>query len=727
MRQLVKHVDSLGRATQYAWCSCGSLSHLTDGNGNETTWNHDILGRPIQKVFADGSQVNYVYEQVPVPATTQITLGRLSTVTDALGQTKTFSYNMDNTVSQIAYTNSIHSTPTRTFAYDPNYMRLSSATNSWGMLSYAYNAYATDPFATPITGGGRLSTITPSAISSTVISFGYDALGRLTNRSVNGSANSDSWGYDAISRATSESSSVLGNFAFSYGANASYGTHELASITYPIGSPTAQTSNFTWWPSSSATQFEQLEQITNVAGGTSPPNLSQYSNNSYNAVGDLTQWVQAVTTGGTTTTNTMNLGYDLADQLLTASGSVPRTYTYDNAANQTSVNNGTTTTTATPNDLNQITALSGGTTATLQYGSNGNLSTTNNTYPTYSWDAENRLIEIQYSLTSNSQFTYDPMGGLVEIVETVSGSVTSTKQFVRTSGRILEERNASNTIEAQFFDWGQSRSGSNYYYTKDHLGSIRDVTNSTGATQVQYGYDPYGNVTTTGSGTPADFQFAGYYYHAASGLNLTVNRAYSSSLGRFLNRDPIAESGGTNLYAYVGNGPIGFSDPSGTDLTGAAVGGVIGGVAGGIAGAVFGGTILTPVFPGVGTGAGIVIGWQEGFAGGGLAGAAWGAQFPLGPLPGFGGGSGAGAAGGGVCQSNPSGNKPSASPVTIPAGYTPGGENSKTKTPPYRHPGLPNRNPNPSPIGVPVTVPFPLIWQGPPPGPPGMKGTPLGN
>jgi hypothetical protein len=84
------------------------------------------------------------------------------------------------------------------------------------------------PFGTPTTGGGRLSTIKNNgAILTSDITFGYDVLGRLTNRSVNGSANSDSWGYDAISRVTSETSSVLGNFAFSYGANASYGTHEL--------------------------------------------------------------------------------------------------------------------------------------------------------------------------------------------------------------------------------------------------------------------------------------------------------------------------------------------------------------------------------------------------------------------------------------------------------------------------------------------------------------------
>jgi RHS repeat-associated protein len=45
---------------------------------------------------------------------------------------------------------------------------------------------------------------------------------------------------------------------------------------------------------------------------------------------------------------------------------------------------------------------------------------------------------------------------------------------------------------------------------------------------------------------------AGMYVHQRSGLNLTLVRAYSPSLGRWLSRDPLGESAGTNLYGYVG-------------------------------------------------------------------------------------------------------------------------------------------------------------------------------
>ena len=72
--------------------------------------------------------------------------------------------------------------------------------------------------------------------------------------------------------------------------------------------------------------------------------------------------------------------------------------------------------------------------------------------------------------------------------------------------------------------------------------SIREMTDASGNTVAQYGYDPYGRQTRIGgTGPDADFGYAGYYVHQRSGLNLAVHRAYSPSLGRWLNRDPIQD------------------------------------------------------------------------------------------------------------------------------------------------------------------------------------------
>ncbi len=53
------------------------------------------------------------------------------------------------------------------------------------------------------------------------------------------------------------------------------------------------------------------------------------------------------------------------------------------------------------------------------------------------------------------------------------------------------------------------------------------------------------------------------FYHARSGLYLTHYRAYDPHLGRWLSRDPMGESGGINLYAYVGGNPVSSIDPTG--------------------------------------------------------------------------------------------------------------------------------------------------------------------
>src|SRR5581483_12454474 len=87
---------------------------------------------------------------------------------------------------------------------------------------------------------------------------------------------------------------------------------------------------------------------------------------------------------------------------------------------------------------------------------------------------------------------------------------------------------------------------------------------STFAVQAQYRYDPWGvktNVVT--ESVASDFQFAGMYCHERSSLILALYRQYHPSLDRWLTRDPIGESVNANLYNYVGNCPLSFTDPLG--------------------------------------------------------------------------------------------------------------------------------------------------------------------
>jgi RHS repeat-associated protein len=208
-----------------------------------------------------------------------------------------------------------------------------------------------------------------------------------------------------------------------------------------------------------------------------------------------------------------------------------------------------------------ITVNSGSSTS-LTHDANGNM--TSDGTNSYSWDAENRLLQVTYPGSgNNSQFSYDGLGRCVKIVENIGGSTTSTKQFVWCGNERCEERDGSGGLTRQFFGWGEQISSTNYFYSKTTEGSTWELTNGSGTIVSQYGYSPYGEPTLLQGTNLADFQYAGYYLHQRSGLNLTLYRAYSSNLGRWISRDPIEEIAGINLYNYVSSDPINYADPFG--------------------------------------------------------------------------------------------------------------------------------------------------------------------
>jgi RHS repeat-associated protein len=118
-------------------------------------------------------------------------------------------------------------------------------------------------------------------------------------------------------------------------------------------------------------------------------------------------------------------------------------------------------------------------------------------------------------------------------------------------------------VTKRFFGQGEQISGTNYFFTWDHLGSVREMTDSSGSIRARYDYDPYGRKTKVSGSLESDFGFTGHYYHAVSGLCLTLFRAYDPDTGRWINRDPIEEPGGINLYDYVLNDPVNAVDEVG--------------------------------------------------------------------------------------------------------------------------------------------------------------------
>jgi RHS repeat-associated protein len=84
----------------------------------------------------------------------------------------------------------------------------------------------------------------------------------------------------------------------------------------------------------------------------------------------------------------------------------------------------------------------------------------------------------------------------------------------------------------------------------------------------KYLYDPYGNTLSVyGSLAAANtYRFSSKEWNGNSGVYYYLYRFYDPNLQRWVNRDPILEKGGHNLYEFAGNEPIGILDAFGLAL-----------------------------------------------------------------------------------------------------------------------------------------------------------------
>ena len=106
------------------------------------------------------------------------------------------------------------------------------------------------------------------------------------------------------------------------------------------------------------------------------------------------------------------------------------------------------------------------------------------------------------------------------------------------------------------------KDGTWFTYGYDITKNICEVFGQHGYIRTSYTYAPFGNVSASGD-VSQPFQWSSEHYDSELDLVYYNYRHYSPSLGRFLSRDPIAEQGGRNLYAFVQNNPILLTDEKG--------------------------------------------------------------------------------------------------------------------------------------------------------------------
>jgi RHS repeat-associated protein len=719
-RELTQVADPLGQVVKLGYGSDGMLTSIVDPNGNMTTVTVDLEGRVVSKKYADGSVQNITFDT---------STSRVQSLTDALNQQTSYSYNADDTLASVSYAGALTPTAGVSYSYDPAFSRVISMLDGIGTTAYAY-------YAPGSLGANQLQSVSGpiagAASGSDTVTYTYDALNRVVGRSING--NAETTIFDALGRTTSVTN-PLDAFTFTYadatarvsGVTSNHGPQTALSYFGPKGDELLQQLSFkgpggislaqfgfTYNADDNVTGFTEsyLNQkfAMNAISGRSSGFMSSllaslvHSGGSTSSVGAHAGWMATVRTnvvlgfaailicfigglalrtcrrlawpalfgmtamlaascgggggGGsaaptptptptpTPSDQITSYSYDAANRLVSGlvgtnlaagSGSPQFAYVYDAASNLSSITaNGP----AHSLSYTSTNAINSGT-----YDANGNPATLGSN--SYTWDAAHRIVTF-VSGNNESDFTYDGNSHLVRIVDKQSGAVVADKGYFWCGAkRCLEHDNTQtgSPVSKQYFSQGLLIGTVGYYYVTDQLGSVRQLVDASGKVAVQYDYDPFGNQTTVSGTVNSDIGYAGYFHHAASGLNFARFRAYDSQNQRWLNRDPIGEVGGTNIYEYAGGNPVSFTDPSGRCPM--CVGAAVGAVSGGAAGYVSGGWQGAIAGAAVGGAVGAVAPWLSEAAGAAAGGGVAGFFASTGTFIGLGGASGAAATIGG--------------------------------------------------------------------------------
>jgi RHS repeat-associated protein len=199
---------------------------------------------------------------------------------------------------------------------------------------------------------------------------------------------------------------------------------------------------------------------------------------------------------------------------------------------------------------------------------------------TYEWDVWSRLTKITWATGKTTIFHYNALGERTKIVH-VDGAATRTEYYLYDGPRPIQRRSeatVTSNIDREYLSGGERRWNTgtgawvNHHFTRDHLGSVREVLDSSGTLLARYDYALYGERTTRyeASGYSSDVGFTGHFHlpSPASGQSeilLAHYRAYDPVPGRWLSQDPIREFGGVNLYGYVGGNVAWAIDPWGLE------------------------------------------------------------------------------------------------------------------------------------------------------------------
>ena len=601
---------------RYTNNAAGDLLSLTDGKGQTTSWNYDSYGRVTNKLDQTGAVIltynydannrltnrwsaaktNTVYKydavgnltNVVYPVSAQIKLyydamNRLTNMVDGVGTT---AYGYDaigellsegglwpNDAVSYTYTNRLRtglsvqapnaSAWTEGYGYD-SARRLTSLSSPAGTFGYIY-----DP--------ARLQRVDQLNLpNSAYITNYYDNVARLLGTSLKSSGNSSldsyAYGYNQASQRT--------NVARTAGDYVNYTYDNMGELKAAIGKESGGMTNR--WQ-------EQFGYAYDAAGDLNQrTNYSLIQTFSVNSLNELTTITNAgkLTVAGTTTSPATNVTVNTSNAVLYADITFAST-------NQPWAS-GNNTFTAIARDVygrintNSV-AVNLLMTNGYSYDLNGNLLSDGTRY--FAYDDENQMISVTVSNMWQSQFAYDgKMRRRIERDYNWNGSSwtqTNEVHFIYDGNVVVQERNTNNLPQVTYTrgndlsgtlqgaggiggllartDNSQlilGNSSAHAYYHTDGNGNVTAMINNLQLIVAKYLYDSFGN-TLSLSGPLAGantYRFSSKEWNDNAGLYYYLYRFYDPNLQRWLNRDPIQEWGGINLYGYVYNDSINLFD-----------------------------------------------------------------------------------------------------------------------------------------------------------------------
>jgi RHS repeat-associated protein len=586
----------------YTYKPSGRLLTRTWARGITTTYTYGAAGDPAGWTYSDATpSVTIAYDRAGRPLTrtdaagvstwAYHTNGQLDTETYAGGQLDGLSLDRDfDSLARLSSLSALNGASVLNqigYAYDTA-SRLDTVTSGANTATYGYLADSTLVGSITSKQGGstRLTTIksydnlnrlsgitnTPSAVAAISAAYQYNSANQRTRLTREDNAYWD-YGYDSLGQVTSAVKKLSGGTAI-LGLDHGWtfddiGNRKTATLN-------AQTSTYT------------------------PNLLNQYSSRTVPAVVDV---LGSAVTDATVTVNGQSVTRQGEAWHFSATGFNTQTGAwFDFAVSGVRAGAG-------PGGTDAVAvadrkAWLPKTPETYTHDADGNL--TQDGRWTYTWDGENRLVFMetradivpplgQFPLIERRklEFAYDGLGR--RIAKKVSNwspggwvLVQHTK-FLYDGWNLIAELNALNANAAvRTYAWGLDLSGSaqaaggvgGLLFASLQLGAststhapafdgngnvIAYVDMATGAKSATYEYGAFGE-TLVAEGPMQDmlpFRFSTKFTDNETGLLYYGMRFYTPHLGRWLGRDPIEETGGTNLYSFVNGDAISSLDAIG--------------------------------------------------------------------------------------------------------------------------------------------------------------------